>query len=150
VDSRVHRLSARGGGTLSPSPSLTYRMMRGSLPEHSLYAVSSRPLPSPIPGPLPSPNFSFGAANTPSMASTSSGESERNSPDSLRSFTFRREEFDDDEGTTASYDGLSRFGSITSVGTSDSSIHSTYYNDVSGCLPDHDPDYDHSGRRDSW
>jgi hypothetical protein len=149
ADSRAYRLSSRAGGPPSPSPLSSYHVMRGSLPEHNLYTVSSRPLPPPIPGPLPSPNFSFGAASTPSMASASSGDSERNSPDSLQSFTFRREEFDEDEGTSASYDGLSRFGSIASVATSDSSVHSSYYNDVSACAPDHEADFDISGRRDS-
>ena len=121
---------------------------RTSLPEHNLYAVTSRSLPSPIPGPLPSPNFSFGAASTPSMASTSSGSSDRNSPDSLQSFTFRGDEFDEEDLTSAS---VSRFGSIASVATSDSSINSAYYPDISGCaVRDPDPNFDVTGRRDSW
>jgi hypothetical protein len=130
-----------------PSSLSHYHGIRASLPEHSLYAVTSRTLPSPIPGPLPSPNFSFGAASTPSMASTSSGSSDRNSPDSLRSFPFRGEEFDEEDLTSAS---VSRFGSIASVATSDSSINSAYYPDASSCVREPDSNFDLSGRRDSW
>jgi len=81
------------------------------------------------------------------MASTSSGSSDRNSPDSLQSFTFRGEEFDEEDLTSAS---VSRFGSIASVATSDSSINSAYYPDVSGCAArDPDPTFDVTSRRDS-
>jgi hypothetical protein len=146
ADPRSFRPHPRGS---SPSSLSHYIGIRTSLPEHNLYAVTSRPLPSPIPGPLPSPNFSFGAASTPSMAS-SSGSSDRNSPDSLQSFPFRGEEFDEEDLASAPYDPVSRFGSIVSVATSDSSINSAYYPDVSNCLPEHNPNFDQSGRRDSW
>ena len=144
ADPRSFHLQPQG-----PSPSsFSHYHGRTSLPEHNLYAVTSRPLPSPIPGPLPSPNFSFGAASTPSMASTSSGSSDRNSPDSLQSFTFRGEEFDEEDLTSAC---VSRFGSIASVATSDSSINSAYYPDVNGCAArDPGAHFDVTGRRDSW
>jgi hypothetical protein len=73
------------------------------------------------------------------MASPSSGDSERNSPDSVRSFTFRG---DDEE-----YDAYSRFGSIASIATSESSINSSYYAEIGGAAVDH-----HSAeeRRDAW
>jgi hypothetical protein len=150
MDSRAFRMSPRSAASPSPSPLTPYNAIRASLPDHNLYAIPSRPIPSPIPGPLPSPNFSFGAASTPSMASTSSGGSERNSPDSLQSFTYRGEELDEDDVTYASYD--SRFGSITSIATSDSSINSAYYSDIAGYIPEHERgvEYDVSTRRDSW
>lgn len=152
MDSRAFRLSPRSAASPSPSPLTPYNAVRASLPGHDLYAISTRPISSPIPGPLPSPNFSFGAASTPSMAS-SSGDSERNSPDSLQSFTYRSEEVDDDDGNPAPYDYFSRFGSITSVATSDSSINSAYYSDIAGGIPpDHErgTEYDLNTRRDSW
>ncbi|KAF5380621.1 hypothetical protein D9615_004545 [Tricholomella constricta] len=141
------RFSPQSTASPSPSPLSPYHGVRASLPDHSLYAVSSRTVSSPIPGPLPSPNFSFGAANTPSMVSGSSGDSERNSPDSSQSYTYRESEQDEDEGAAASYYSLSRFGSITSIATSDSSIHSAYYPEVVGCYPEREQDL--SGRRDS-
>lgn len=140
------RISPQSTASPSPSPLSPYHGVRASLPEHNLYTVTSRTVPSPIPGPLPSPNFSFGAASTPSMVSSSSGDSDRNSPDSAQSFTYRESEHDEDENAP-SYYSLSRFGSIASVTTSDSSINS-YYSDVSPCYPpEYEPDM---GRRDSW
>ncbi|KJA28947.1 hypothetical protein HYPSUDRAFT_629115 [Hypholoma sublateritium FD-334 SS-4] len=128
MDSRQTRLAAMA----SPAPHTPYdAVIRASLPDHHLFALSARALASPIPGPLPSPGFSFGAASTPSMASPSSGDSERNSPDSLRSFPFRSEELDED-ATSPTYDAYSRFGSIASVATSESSITSAYYADIGG------------------
>lgn len=135
-------------GASRPSSSPPRHNIRPSLPDHNLYPPPSRIFSSLPPGPLPSPNFSFGAANTPPMASVSSGDSERNSPDPLRSFPYRDTEQDDEDGTPASYYSPSRSGSITSVTTSDSSINSSYYPEVIGCYPDND--YDHNGRRDSW
>ncbi|KAF8897089.1 hypothetical protein CPB84DRAFT_1748124 [Gymnopilus junonius] len=135
MDSRPTRLTSlsRTHQSESPSPITPYNAaIRVSLPDQRLYTLSSRPLASPIPGPLPSPGFSFGAASTPSMASPSSGDSERNSPDSLRSFTFRGEEHDDDSATSPSYDAYSRFGSIASIATSESSVNSSYYAEIGG------------------
>ncbi|KAF9012466.1 hypothetical protein BDQ17DRAFT_1419854 [Cyathus striatus] len=138
VDPRAFRFSStRGNLSPSPSPLSPYHGTRASLPDHSLYAVTSRPLISPIPGPLPSPHFSFGDASTPSMTSPSSGESERNSPDSLRSFPFRSDERDEDDRiSSVSYDAYSRFGSIASIATSESSLHSAYYSDIGGTAVD--------------
>ncbi|KAJ3514804.1 hypothetical protein NLJ89_g2170 [Agrocybe chaxingu] len=143
MDSRSMRLSqlSRSYQTPSPSPLTPYNaVIRASLPDSHLYAVSQRPVASPIPGPLPSPGFSFGAAssNTPSMASPSSGDSERNSPDSLRSFTFRGDETEqDDDATSPSYTAYSRFGSIASIATSESSVNSSYYAEIGGAAVEH-------------
>ena len=147
MDSRQTRLAAMA----SPAPLTPYdAVIRASLPEHHLFALSARALASPIPGPLPSPGFSFGAASTPSMASPSSGDSERNSPDSLRSFPFRSEELDED-ATSPTYDAYSRFGSIASVATSESSITSAYYADIGGPIAPSDPAATAPGeRRGSW
>ena len=141
MDSRHLRFTSmsRTHQTPSPSPLTPYNaVIRASLPGHP-YTISSRPVASPIPGPLPSPGFSFGAASTPPMASPSSGDSERNSPDSVRSFTFRGDDED--------YDAYSRFGSIASIATSESSINSSYYAEIGGPAVDH-----HSAeeRRGSW
>lgn len=141
MDSRPHRFASisRTHQTPSPSPLTPYNaVIRASLPD-DLYTISSRTVASPIPGPLPSPGFSFGAASTPPMASPSSGDSERNSPDSVRSFTFRGDDED--------YDAYSRFGSVASIATSESSINSSYYAEIGGPAVDH-----HSAeeRRDSW
>jgi len=100
--------------------------VRASLPDQHLYAITSRPLVSPIPGPLPAPGYQFGVASSTSPESI---DSERNSPDSLRSFPFRADEFDDE-----SHDAYSRFGSVASIATSDSSYYSELPNE----------------RRDSW
>ncbi|GLB37562.1 putative homeodomain containing protein [Lyophyllum shimeji] len=137
------RVSPQSTASPSPSPLSPYPGVRASLPDHSLYAVTSRTVPSPIPGPLPSPNFSFGAASTPSMVSGSS-DSERNSPDSVQAYAYRESEHDEDDGTPASYYALSRFGSITSIATSDSSLNSALYPEIVGCYPE-----DLGGRRDS-
>lgn len=141
---------SRSGASPSPSPLTPYNAARASLPGHNLYALATRSIPSPIPGPLPSPNYSFGAASTPSMVS-SPGDSERNSPDS---FTIRGEDADEDDGP---YDYCSRFGSFTSVATSDSSANSTYYSDIASTIqqgehnhsPEYDLSYDLKARRDS-
>ncbi|PPQ66309.1 hypothetical protein CVT24_007306 [Panaeolus cyanescens] len=159
--SRLHSTSTRIHQSQSPSPSpLTpfNAAIRASLPDGQLYALSTRPVASPIPGPLPSPGFSFGAASTNSLASPSSGgDSDRNSPDSLRSFSFRHSANgngtgniaceDEDDATNSSvhqsplfdpYDPSgysqpsSRFGSIASIATSESSVASSagiYYQD---------------------
>ncbi|KAG6836850.1 hypothetical protein H0H93_002291 [Arthromyces matolae] len=127
------QVSPQSTASPSPSPLSAYHGVRASLPEQNLYAVSSRTVSPPIPGPLPSPNFSFGAASTPSMVSASSGDSERYSPDPLHPFTYREFDQDEDEGTPASYYSSSRFGSITSIATSDSSFGSAYYPDHIAC-----------------
>ncbi|KAH0588970.1 Homeobox protein HD-10 [Termitomyces sp. J132] len=132
------RVSPESTASPSPSPLSPYNGTRASLPDHNLYAVSSRNISPPLPGPLPSPNFSFGAASTPSMMSTSSGDSERYSPDP-QPYAYRESEQDEDEGTPASYYSLSRFGSITSIATSDSSLNSAYLSDQVGCYDDQDP-----------
>lgn len=149
MDSRASRFStlSRTQPSPSPSPLTPYdAVIRASLPDHHLYAVSSRAVASPIPGPLPSPGFSFGAASTPSMTSPSSGDSERNSPDSIRSFPFRSEEHDED-ATSPAYDAYSRFGSIASIATSESSINSSYYPEIGGPVAEHNLAEE---RRDSW
>ncbi|KAJ7924964.1 hypothetical protein B0H13DRAFT_1976956 [Mycena leptocephala] len=99
----------------SPSPLSPYHAVRASLPDHSLYPVSSRSIAAPIPGPLPSPGFSFGVAN-------STPESDRNSPVDFGGFSRLR-----------SYQ-MSRFGSIAS----ESSATSAYFSDVgsTGEAPD--------------
>ncbi|KIM40240.1 hypothetical protein M413DRAFT_413744 [Hebeloma cylindrosporum] len=141
MDSRQTRFTPMSRTHQTPSPSLLTpynAVIRASLPDH-LYTISSRTVASPIPGPLPSPGFSFGAASTtPSMPSPSSGDSERNSPDSVRSFTFRGDDED--------YDAYSRFGSIASIATSESSINSSYYAEIGGPAVDHHSAED---RRDS-
>ncbi|KAG6873414.1 hypothetical protein C0995_015839 [Termitomyces sp. Mi166 len=126
------RVSSQSTAPPSPPPLSPYNGVRTSLPDHDLYAVSSRTISPPLPGPLPSPNFSFGAASTPSMVSTSSGDSECYSPDPQH-YAYRESEQDEDEGTPASYYSLSRFGSITSIATSDSSLNSAYFPDQVGC-----------------
>ncbi|KAG6880197.1 hypothetical protein C0992_003861 [Termitomyces sp. T32_za158] len=129
------RISPQSTAPSSPSSSSPYNGVRASLPEHNLYAVSSRNVSPPLPGPLPSPSFSFGAASTPSMVSTSSGDSERYSPDP-QPYTYRENEQDEEEGTPGSY--CSRFGSITSIATSDSSLNSAYFPDQVGCYDEQD------------
>ncbi|KAG6918543.1 hypothetical protein DXG01_013633 [Tephrocybe rancida] len=130
------RISPQSTASPSPSPLSPYNEVRASLPDHSLYAVSSRTVSPPLPGPLPSPNFSFGAASTPSMVSGSSGDSERYSPEPPHSYSYRESEQDEDEGTPASYYSLSRFGSIASIATSDSSVNSAYFPEHVGCYQD--------------
>lgn len=145
MDSRTVFLSQRE--TVSPpqAPLSAYNgSSRASLPiSNSLYTVPSRTLSPPGPGPLPAPNFQFGAAG---MAS-SPGESERNSPDSPRSLTYKDEERDDDNTSVGSYVPHSRFGSFQSIATSESgSIYSDFTNLTSG-MPS--PAVA-SGRRHSW
>lgn len=143
MDSRASRFPPRGPSSPSPAAISPYLAVRASLPDHSLYTVTSRTIASPIPGPLPSPNFSFGAASTPSMASPSSGDSERNSPDSLRSFSFTGE--DDEEGVSSSYNSYSRFGSTVSI----ASEASSYYAEIGGPGVEQVPTPDLHVRRDS-
>jgi hypothetical protein len=122
----------------SPSPLSPYHAVRASLPGPHHYALSTRTVSSPLPGPLPSPGFSFGAASSSSLASPSSADSERNSPDPSHGFAFRTDDVDtEDDQTSASYDALSRFGSIASIATSESSNTSAYYSDV-GSIADHE------------
>ncbi|KAK0461231.1 uncharacterized protein EV420DRAFT_187751 [Desarmillaria tabescens] len=123
ADSRGFHYTSQG----IPVPS--FHAARASLPDSHLYAFSSRMSASTIPGPLPSPDFSFGVASTssPSLTPPSSADSERSSPDPNRSFTFQSEDSEDDR--TSSYEALSRFGSIASVATSDTSNASVYYSD---------------------
>ena len=144
-DVRRASINAFPQSTVSPSSLSPYYAIRSSLPEHQLYATS-RTLSSPLPGPLPAPNFSFGAANTPSMVSARSGGSEGDSPDSL----YREVEQDDEDGNVLSgpYYPHSRFGSIASVATSDSSLNSTGYPEVPPYFSD--PDCNPSIRRNSW
>ncbi|KAK0212810.1 hypothetical protein DFS33DRAFT_68452 [Desarmillaria ectypa] len=123
ADSRGFHYASQG------IPVSSFHAARASLPDSNLYAFSSRMPASTIPGPLPSPDFSFGVASTssPSLTPPSSADSERSSPDPNRSFTFQSEDSEDDR--TSSYEALSRFGSITSVATSDTSNASVYYSD---------------------
>ena len=145
MDSRSVRIPSRLNQSPSPSPLTPYNaVVRASLPDH-LFPVPSRQVASPIPGPLPAPGFSFGAA---SDTSPSSGDSERNSPDSLQSFTFRSEDNDED----GHYEVYSRFGSIASIATSDSSINSSYFSEFGSVAVDHlaTPDVRAEDRRSSW
>jgi hypothetical protein len=146
MDARGTSASLRTNA-LSPAPTNPppFISSRASLPDHRLYAVTSRVVGSPIPGPLPSPNFSFGAASTPSMASPSSADSERNSPDSLRSFSYPGNE--DDGLSSPGFDSYHRFNSIASVATSDSSVNSSYFSDYG---VDPQPDLYNDSRRNSW
>lgn len=145
MDSRSARVPSRLNQSPSPSPLTSYNsVVRASLPDH-LFPVTSRTVVSPIPGPLPSPSFSFGAASTPSNTSLSSGESERNSPDSLQSFTFHSDDPDED-GAPSHYEAYSRFGSIASIATSDSSINSSYFAELGGSAVDLRAE----DRRPSW
>lgn len=136
VCSRTFRFASQP--TISPSPPpLLPHDVRGSLPDpYQMYTMPTRVSVSPIPGPLPSPDYSFGAASTPSMTSPSSADSERNSPDSVRSFTYRNEDFEDEE-RFARYDAFSRYGSIASI-ASESSINSSYYPEIGGPRADHE------------
>ena len=147
MDSRSARVPSRLNLSPSPSPLTPYNaVVRASLPDH-LFPVPSRQVASPIPGPLPAPGFSFGAASDTSPT-PSSGDSERNSPDSLQSFTFRSEDNDED----GHYEAYSRFGSIASIATSDSSINSSYFSELGGAAVDHlaTPDVRVEDRRSSW
>ena len=147
MDSRSVRMPSRLNLSPSPSPLTPYNaVVRASLPDH-LFPVPSRQVASPIPGPLPAPGFSFGAASDTSPT-PSSGDSERNSPDSLQSFTFRSEDNDED----GHYEAYSRFGSIASIATSDSSINSSYFSELSGAAVDHlaTADVRAEDRRSSW
>jgi len=139
MDSRASSFG-HAGFPISPSPSplSPYQAVRASLPGPPHYALSSRTVSSPLPGPLPSPGFSFGAATSSSLASPSSADSERNSPDPSHGFAFRGDDADtEDDHTSASYDALSRFGSIASIATSESSNTSAYYSDV-GSIAEHE------------
>lgn len=129
ADSRAYRFSPHGV-PVSPSPSPNYHSsIRCSLPDNQLFAFSTRPVSSPLPGPLPSPDFSFGIAS--SGSSLTSPDSERNSPDHSHGFMFRGEDLDtEDDTASVSYGGYSRFGSIASIGTNDSSNTSAYYSDI--------------------
>jgi hypothetical protein len=145
MDSRSVRIPFKLNQSPSPSSLTPYNaVVRASLPDH-LFTVPSRHVASPIPGPLPAPGFSFGA---PSDTSPSSGDSERNSPDSLQSFTFRSEDNDED----GHYEVYSRFGSIASIATSDSSINSSYFSELGSAAVDHlaTPDVRAEDRRSSW
>jgi hypothetical protein len=72
------------------------------------------------------PGFQFGAASsTPSIASPSSIDSERNSPDSIRSFSFGGDEENQSSPPYEPY--TSRFSSVASITTSESSLNSAYY-----------------------
>ncbi|KIK67255.1 hypothetical protein GYMLUDRAFT_55071 [Collybiopsis luxurians FD-317 M1] len=153
ADSRTYRFSPHAiPVSPSPSPMSAYHSsIRSSLPDNQLFAFSTRPVSSPLPGPLPSPDFSFGIASS----SITSPASERNSPDNSHGFLFRGEDLDtEDDGTSVSYGGYSRFGSITSIATSDSNT-SAYYSDVSNCVDPSNgtelgPDANHQQhRRDS-
>jgi hypothetical protein len=128
VDSRAYRFSPHGV-PVSPSPSPNYHSsIRCSLPDNQLFAFSTRPVSSPLPGPLPSPDYSFGIAS--SGSSLTSPDSERNSPDHSRGFLFRGEDLDtEDDSASVSYGGYSRFGSIASIGTNESSNTSAYYSE---------------------
>lgn len=145
MDSRSVRIPSRLNQSPSPSPLTPYNaVVRASLPDH-LFPVPPRQVASPIPGPLPAPGFSFGAA---SDNSPSSGDSERNSPDSLQSFTFRGEDNDED----GHYEVYPRFGSIASIATSDSSINSSYFSELGSAAVDHlaTSDVRAEDKRSSW
>lgn len=136
MESRPYRCSPSSlTNSCSPSPLSPYYSIRSSLPDNSLYAFSSRSVASPIPGPLPSPDFSFGAPGV----NLQSSESDRGSPDSSHGYLFRGDDLDtEDDATSASYDGFSRFGSIASIANSDSSNTSAYYSEVGSCVSEHE------------
>ncbi|KAL0579147.1 hypothetical protein V5O48_002828, partial [Marasmius crinis-equi] len=61
------------------------------------------------------------------------------SPDSSHGYLYRGDDLDtEDDATSASYDGFSRFGSIASVANSDSSNTSAYYSEVGSCVSEHE------------
>ncbi|KAH7913485.1 hypothetical protein BJ138DRAFT_1221171 [Hygrophoropsis aurantiaca] len=158
--SMPHVFAPSRHGTIPESAhSFTHSNSRG-FPENPMYAPS-RTVPSPIPGPLPSPNFSFGAPQSasPSIASPSAGDYDNahspdvaqvSSPDqtqppsdlaAMQQWTFARGSDDHDTEDSASYSGLSRFGSVTSIAGSESSA---FYSDVSSAAA-----FDPHGRRSS-
>ncbi|TFL01596.1 hypothetical protein BDV98DRAFT_62903 [Pterulicium gracile] len=112
----------------SPSPLSPYHPT-GSLPDNTLYSNGPRsgPLHS-LPGPLPAPGYSFG---TPSSAPPSAGLEEHMDP----MCSAGGQAYDTDEDPTSPYH-YTRFGSITSIATSETGT-SACYSDV-GSYPEYD------------
>ncbi|THV02401.1 hypothetical protein K435DRAFT_963128 [Dendrothele bispora CBS 962.96] len=138
ADSRAFRFPSSGvpvSVSPSPSPLSPYHhqhIVRSSLPDNRLCTFSHRPVSEPIPGPLPSPDFSFGIASHNSVPITSP-LSERGSPDPY--FMYRNDEVDTEDDATSN-SCFSRFGSIASIGTSESSVTSAYFSEVGSCHSD--------------
>lgn len=101
-------------------------VVRNSLPDNALYALSSRTVAAPIPGPLPSAGYSFGAATTSTAGPPSTG-SESPSPNPFDPFSLPRDDAGEDD-STSSYNPYSRFGSLASIDTA-SSATSAYYSE---------------------
>jgi hypothetical protein len=147
-DSRGYHYPNGGPPPSSPSP-LSFHNPNIRF-NGSRYAVPIRTISSPIPGPLPQPDFSFGAPSlTPPTNSPSPGLPNCDSPESLSTVPgYGHSRSDDpdteDDGTSASYDAISRFGSIASLAGSESSSTSAYYSDVSST------DVGQDMRRGSW
>ncbi|EGN99858.1 hypothetical protein SERLA73DRAFT_72643 [Serpula lacrymans var. lacrymans S7.3] len=106
--------------------------------------VPQRTVSSPIPGPLPSPGYSFGNPSSPSATSPCPGEldgggggGEMYSSDisRLQQWSFPADDRDEDDVTSTSHGGLSRFSSIASVAGSESSNTSAFYSDVGSVDP---------------
>jgi hypothetical protein len=135
-------LSASPPSSSSSSPLSVHPPNTGFDNRH--YSIPARTISSPIPGPLPRADFSFGAPSlTPPTTSPSPVGVHCDSPDSmptLPNYTQARPDDPDteDDGTSASYDAFSRFGSIASLTGSESSSTSAYYSDVgsTGVSPD--------------
>ncbi|KAI0694347.1 hypothetical protein BC835DRAFT_1012813 [Cytidiella melzeri] len=135
------------GLMLAQSLSRRYAVGQGRPHEHpqdfgstmSRYNMSTRSIPAPVPGPLPDAHFSFGVPS--SSAPSSNGSSSSTSPvvhDAGLSYGGGRnravveEEADDASAVSSTYDPRSRFGSLASVASTESSWTSAYYSDAEG------------------
>ncbi|KAI0344775.1 hypothetical protein BDW22DRAFT_1092775 [Trametopsis cervina] len=101
------------------------------------YAISSRPMPAPLPGPLPDEHFSFGLpASTPASSGSSTSTSPIASDATLSMMSHgggvMEEEADDASAVSSTYDPQSRFGSLASVASTESSWTSAYWSDAEG------------------
>ncbi|EMD37823.1 hypothetical protein CERSUDRAFT_94820 [Gelatoporia subvermispora B] len=125
-------------GTLVHPAAAHARMSAGSAAhimrhQHRSYALSARVLAAPPPGPLPTPNFSFGdgaGSQGPSPPEASPASSANSSTVNLHApdgnedhahgseLAYREAGRDEEE---SEYSAISRFGSIASVGGSESS-----------------------------
>jgi hypothetical protein len=123
-DSRRFSVDVLGSSTSpSPSPSSPYHPS-ASLPDNNLYSGSTRPMRlRSLPGPLPTPNFSFG---NPSTTPPNAAIEEHVDP--LCNSNGHGYDLEEEPATPYHY---SRFGSITSIATSETGT-SACYSDVSG------------------
>jgi hypothetical protein len=145
LDTRGYHFSPLSASPSSSSSSALSMHSTNAVPDNRRCAIPARTISSPIPGPLPRPDFSFGAPSLtpPTTTSPSPVGVHCDSPDSmptLPSYSLPRQDDPDteDDGTSASYDAFSRFGSIASLTGSESSSTSAYYSDVgsNGVSPD--------------